>query len=230
MASVRMTNSLRREIADKAFTSFDTACPRPQVTTEFADKLRQAINNRPAAKVYKRIKELQDSLGDEPKSFRDKNSYSIKNFNSVMLEKIIDPVKDIRHSLSIEFTPPVSVLSGHEDRYSWGGHGLKLDELDQKDITEIDELFTEHLEKDKKWEENRSEYVFSIEALLNKCNTLKQLLEVWPAAENLVPDKYIQRMHEKITRVERAKKVKEEISFDPNKVNNVVLTAKLMGG
>jgi len=60
--------------------------------------------------------------------------------------------------------------------------------------------------------------------------TLKQLLEVWPAAESLVPADKIQKMHVKVTRKQKAAQIKEEISFDPTVANQAVLTAKMLGG
>ncbi len=73
------------------------------------------------------------------------------------------------------------------------------------------------------------EYRGTIEDLLDNCNTLKQLLEVWPAAENLVPQELLSKMHEKVTRQQKARTIREKIEFDADAANQIVLTAKLMG-
>ena len=76
----------------------------------------------------------------------------------------------------------------------------------------------------------RETYERSIRDLVTRCTTLKQLLEIWPAAESLVPTDKIQKLHTKVTRIERATQIKEEIRFDPTIANQAVLTAKMLGG
>jgi len=97
---------------------------------------------------------------------------------------------------------------------------------DQHNISEMFQAF--EITKDE-WKTASRNYNSSIRELLESCTTLKQLLEIWPAAESLVPNDRLQKMHTKITRVERAKQIKEEVNFDPTIANQTVLTAKLMG-
>jgi hypothetical protein len=99
-----------------------------------------------------------------------------------------------------------------------------------EDQTKIQEYASTLLERRKKNNEAENDYRHKVRDLLARCNTLKQLLEVWPAAENLVPSEYVVKLHEKVTRKQRAQSVKEEINFNPEDVNHVVLTAKLLGG
>jgi len=82
----------------------------------------------------------------------------------------------------------------------------------------------------KAWSDARYNYKQSIRNLLDKCSTLKQLLEIWPAAESLVESDKLAQMHVKVTRKQRAQQVREEIDFDPTLANQTVLTAKLLGG
>ena len=70
-------------------------------------------------------------------------------------------------------------------------------------------------------------YVRSIKDLVEECNTVKQLLDAWPAAENLLPDGIITRLHEKSDKRARTTRIREKVNFDATAANQVVLTAKL---
>jgi hypothetical protein len=80
------------------------------------------------------------------------------------------------------------------------------------------------------WKKASRNYNGSISDLLENCSTLKQLLEIWPAAESLVESEKLAKMHVKVSRKERAQQIKDEICFDPTIANQAVLTAKLLGG
>lgn len=76
-------------------------------------------------------------------------------------------------------------------------------------------------------DEERKKYVRSIKDLIEECNTVKQLLDAWPAAENLLPDGILTRLHEKSDKRARTTRIREKVSFDATAANQVVLTAKL---
>jgi len=71
------------------------------------------------------------------------------------------------------------------------------------------------------------EYLRGIKGLVEECNTVKQLLDAWPAAENLLPDGIMARLHEKSDKRARTTRVKEKVNFDATAANQIVLTAKL---
>jgi len=64
--------------------------------------------------------------------------------------------------------------------------------------------------------------------LLDECNTLKQLLESWPAAKEFVDPFDIRQMHEKITRKQAARRRIDTSGVDIDSLNQVVLTSKLV--
>ena len=118
-----------------------------------------------------------------------------------------------------------------EESYSrWGDPTVYLDDLSDNDRLEVGDMFMKLQADHDAWHEARRAYENSIGRLLENVTTLKQLLEVWPAAVSLVPAEKIQKMHTKENRKQQAKRVKEEISFDPTIANQAVLTAKMLGG
>ena len=64
---------------------------------------------------------------------------------------------------------------------------------------------------------------------LGNCNTLGQLIKLWPAAENLASEEDMRKLHTKETRAQTAKRVREEIDLDVSALNTTVLTANLVG-
>lgn len=70
-------------------------------------------------------------------------------------------------------------------------------------------------------------YRNQIRDLVEECNTVKQMLDAWPAGENLLPSEVIAKLHQKADKVNRVNRVKEKINFDTTAANQVILTAKL---
>lgn len=78
-----------------------------------------------------------------------------------------------------------------------------------------------------KREQDLRSYRGQIQDLVAECNTVKQMLDAWPAGENLLPSQVIEKLHQKADKVNRVKQVKEKINFDTAAANQVILTAKL---
>ena len=114
-------------------------------------------------------------------------------------------------------------------RHQWGDPEVFIKELQTDDQPAALKFLQEHCTAVDTHKEAQRQYEGSIYDLLQNCTTLKQLLEIWPAAESLVPNNKLHQMHEKITRVQRAAEIKEAVCFDPTLANQTVLTAKLLG-
>jgi len=76
-------------------------------------------------------------------------------------------------------------------------------------------------------QEGFQNYRNQIRELVDECNTVKQMLDAWPAGENLLPSEVIAKLHQKADKVTRVNRVKEKINFDTTAANQVILTAKL---
>jgi hypothetical protein len=225
MASVRMTNELRSNIQNRAIEAFDTARPRPAPSTWLTDRMRDAIINSEPYKALQRLWEIRDqhtfvSFGGYPKQLeREATSYvsvsSVNGFNQTALS-----------SLMFEFAPQINVYRA----VRWGHPEVKFEELPANFIQDLATPCYELCQDIKTHDANKDEYCRKISSLLIQCGTVKQLLLAWPAAESFVPNEKMSRMYTKVNRKQRAQEIKEEVNFDDSFVNEIVLTAKLVGG
>jgi hypothetical protein len=222
MASVRLTNELRSLIHSKAMEAFNLAKPEPMPSIDLNDKIRAAIiQSRP----YRALKNIHDlctthgsfeSLGGRPDKLK------LQDVTRIYLKHI----GERQDSLVLEFMPPLRVYAEN----FWGTLEFSFLELNPDDIIELRQPLSEVCNSIAQNHQDRHDYSNKILNLLRQCTTVKQMLTVWPAGESFVPSQSMSRMYEKVTRIERAKQIKEEVEFDDTLVNEVVLTAKLVGG
>ena len=239
MASVRMTNELRHDIRRKAEEAYDLANPRPKPNNEYVAAVRAAIVDSPEQTYLRDIKKLgeerevdkdtrygQNILPHEPREAVTGVDLRIKTLAGVVSNRDRD-YKDC----TVKFdTPLTNYLVADGDRHRWGDPTVWINDLRVEDKTQIIEYFEAHRKADEDYTVARRNYESSICDLVNNVTTLKQLLEIWPAAESLIPNDKIQKMHVKVTRAQRAAAIKEEVCFDPTVANQAVLTAKMLGG
>lgn len=222
MASVRLTNELRSLIHSNAMEAFNLAKPEPQPPIDLNDKIRAAIVRSRPFQALKNIHDLCathsafDSLGGRPDKIKPQDVTRIYLKN----------IGEREDSLLLEFMPPLRVYAENH----WGTLEFSFVELNPDDIAELRQPLTDVCNAIAQNNLDRREYSTKINSLLNQCTTVKQMLTVWPAGESFVPSQSMSRMYEKVTRIERAKQIKEEVEFDDTLVNEVVLTAKLVGG
>jgi hypothetical protein len=75
---------------------------------------------------------------------------------------------------------------------------------------------------------DKQHYLRQIKALLESCNTLKQLLDTQPSMREFVDDELVRDMHKKVTRESQARERREIAQVDSDLINQVVLTSKLV--
>ena len=137
-----------------------------------------------------------------------------------------------QESLTIPLDAPIS-LFGTPGYSNYGQHNTNtfhIDLFQERDQTQVLETVNKLRTAKTELRDKRRQYEQQIRSLLNECTTLKQLLDIWSAAESLVPSEYIQRMRIKVTRAARAKEIKQNVSFDATLANQTILTAKVLGG
>lgn len=226
MASVRMTNDLRSNIVNRALQAFDTARPRPKPSTWLTDRMRDAIINSEPYKFLQRAWETKgqhnfSSFGGPPQGV---NREEVSNIN-VHAHSGFDK-SGTNSNLSFEFVPMLYV---YRER-GWGYPEVKFEELPANFISDLSGPCQELQVQIKEYDYNRSSYHQKINDLINSCGTVKQLLLAWPAAESFVPNEKISRMYTKVNRKARVEEIKQQVKFDDSFVNEIVLTAKLVGG
>lgn len=241
MASVRMTRQLGDDIYRAARDAYDTANPQPKPSNEFVEAVRNAIANSPAQRFLAKVSEdaKDQELTSEylygtncsPKRDDVANiRVKLKSLANVLAGTSIrnaDNDPDCNITLA---TPMHYYKLRDEGYYSWSDATVYINDFRDEDKSDLIDMFTKFKDSEKTHAEAKDQYEKQIKDLVRKCTTLKQLLQIWPGAESLVPQSKLQELHRKVTRAQRAQTIKEEISFDPTVANQAVLTAKLLGG
>jgi hypothetical protein len=236
MASVRMTNELRDTIRRNAENAYDLANPEPKPSTEYIDRVRKAVINSPAQKFLKDMAELGAERGITKLENGKQKIVPFANkdpITGVDLKRKApsqgNPLHAERHT--IKFATQMHKYYVTEENYNrWGNPDVWVEDFEDDDRLEIMDLFAKHEAAHDTWFGEKQSYERSIRDLLDSVTTLKQLFEIWPAAESLVPADKIQKMHTKENRKQQAQRVREEVNFDPTIANQAVLTAKMLGG
>lgn len=236
MASVRMTHELRDQIFRNATDAYELSNPEPKPSTAFVKQTREACITETGQTFLKQ----QYKLGIEA-------GLQNRKGKGLLPRKVKDPVTavDLRfqnkdpsaphmrdyEEVNVQFDTPLKDWWQDIDQYNrWGIPNVYVEDCHPDHKEALKETMDAFITERQDYREAYHTYKSSIRELLESCTTLKQLLEIWPAAESLVPSEKLAAMHVKVTRKQRAEKVKEEINFDPTLANQTVLTAKLLGG
>jgi len=240
MASVRLSRELSGKIARSAMDAFDRANPEITPSADFTTKLIAAIQNMPSQIMARKVHEMTKGVFEQSgKLIQMVPEYQeINNIDLYSVPRNADE-KEVANSGRYGGTPHFNETIGlptpimcfrNKNSYNSGSVVMHCEQF-TFDVQEgIKDLFVTYISDRKALSEKRYKYRSTIHEVLGACNTLKQLLETWPAAESLVPQELIAKMHKKETRIQAARERRESIEFDATLANQVVLTSKLMGG
>ena len=252
MATVRMTQTMASDIETAAMKAWHNTNPSPEKNPELQALVRQAVLRMPVITKIKEIaddpvvKELIDGkntrLTGYLKPFADSSEVS-----EVFLEDIprteapssshwqtvvgyddqgrSTTQEFTEFNMKIEFDTPIIVPCVD----SWMHFDIEYNQLHPDDRLEIATKATEAYVQSRDHSQKESDFRESIQQVIKSCNTVKQLLDVWPAAEKLLSADTIQKLHKKVTRKIDADAVRERANFDPNAANQVILTNSLLG-
>lgn len=231
MATVRMTQQMANDIEKKAMNAWDNTNPSPTNNRELASKIRAAVNRMPL--ITKLIDLGNDPIIQENLKYKTRLTSTVRPFDTrcevtqVRLEDIpcTYDTNIERFNLSIELDTPISVPAVEH----WMTFDVSFNQLTEQDRNEIMVYANSASEKEAAHSTARYDFRESILQVIRSCNTVKQLLDVWPAAEKLLSPETIQRLHTKVTRKIDAEAVRERANFDPNTANQVILTSSLLG-
>ena len=241
MASVRMTNELRIDIRRNAERAYELANPEPKPNNDYVAAVRAAVINSPEQTYLRDTKKIGEERGITKNMRTGPNilPYEPKEFvTGIELRRALANFTQAGRNhhrdydeTAVKFTSPLAnYLMVGGDNHRWGDPVVWIEDLRDEDKTQILEHYDSYIIAKQEYYTALRNYEGSIRDLLNNCTTLKQLLQIWPAAESLVPSDKIQKMHVKVTRAQRAAAIKEEVCFDPTIANQAVLTAKMLGG
>jgi hypothetical protein len=232
MASVRMSNDLRATIRRNAMQAFDVSTPEPQFATADINSMVDAVLESDAQATLSAIAQSYEKL---PKT---KSSWSYNRelkhafgFNPPTETKvnrltfILEPRNDANgHRTTVDLNRAVHMYSANQHAE------LSINVIDDPmERARILEMLNKYEKRHQDYKSARQNYHATIDHLLDECTTLKQFLTAWPAGESFVPAEKVTELHTKVTRIQKARQIKEDIMFDDTAINKVVLTAKLMG-
>lgn len=229
MATVRMSMRLRDQIVNLAMSDYDK-------TVASSDKERIKIDeiiggNWMDCALMRDLKKLQTALDtasagmttqahEHVKYLRTKSDY----INSI---NVTVPNSRVSYLFSLENRVQLSGLS--TAFVPFNTLKLKTTDFGKVYADQLEALFISHENKKAQAREDRQTFHRGVRDLLNQCNTVKQLLTAWPAAEKILPTGVIQKMHEKVERKFDAEAAKVRANFDPTQANTTMLTAALLG-
>lgn len=220
MGSVRLTIDRKNAIQSKAQKAFELANPQPTLSSEIIELIWQGAHNDPVQIATRNfIRQHADDLkkhnisisSTEHSSSKYESSYNGKRF-------------------SIDFSFSTERLRYGNDGHYWQHKFTpkKLGGISAEQIQKIDEAAYVYLTAVDQRDKRAKDFARETRGLLNQCNTLKQLLESWPAAKEFVDATDIRQMHEKITRKQAARRRVDTSGVDIDSLNQVVLTSKLV--
>lgn len=232
MASVRLSRDLRSTIKRNAMQAFDVSTPEPQFATDDINFLVDAVLQSDSQATLGAIAQSYDTVPKMRSSWaynRElKPAFGFEQPYETRVSKItfiLEPRNEANgHRTTVDLNRSVHMYSAHNTAE------VPIEVIDNpaKRIRVIEILDT-YEKRYQDYKESRHNYGGTVSSLLEECTTLKQFLQAWPAGEAFVPQDKINELHTKVTRIQKARQIKEDINFDDTAVNKVVLTAKLMG-
>ena len=241
MGTVRITQERAGAYKNRAMGLFDKANPHPDFTPEEKANIAEHIQRHPmqvhmAAFHSEMCNEFGlDMHGDEgsvlPDGRRNCMPFNI-TFKRMDIEHFYCRASKEDQKVLLNFATPFTIYAG-SDGY-WGSDHKEdfIPHLFTSDPLTVLELqrSIRRVELERNEQSNKRDlYEHNIQKALAHANTLGQLIKMWPQAKELATQDELQKLHTKETRVQKAKRVKEEIELDVDMLNTEVLTANLLG-
>ena len=219
MGSVRLTKDRANRIHRKAIQAFEIANPQPTLSAEIKNLIWQGAYGDPIQVACRQFVEDNRSALSERQL----------GITRVETDRVNYKFKLDDKERGVEFHWPTErMLFGGRNAYLHSLHKGKLGGNSDEDNAKIEEAVRENATQRDQLTERYNTFYSQTSKLLSECNTLKQLLESWPAAKEFVDADDIRQMHEKITRKQAARRRIDTSGVDIDSLNQVVLTSKLV--
>lgn len=167
---------------------------RDAIVNNFADK-RSKAQPRPLETITR--KSLKEDLA---------NSVYVSVYGNVDLSKVPEDMLNVEHYVKVQFPSSDPKEEGTIESLSFGrdGEGKSIYKPATRNskveyvLTKSDPLYKEYKRKQKifkqeqeaikEYDNDHKRYIQQVRQVVNAVNTTKQLLEVWPEAEQFIPD------------------------------------------
>ena len=218
MASVRLGRETRETIVNAAAKAFEVANPEPDLANDIKDDICTALQDHPAQVAARQ--------------FEEEHGTSAKEIFSIDLGKMsFDTLVYDDGNATSRFKLATKRSIYGTCAYSWQGWHFGKDTLNKVEPTKRFEILSaiEQVRRERAdLEDQRRSYNRAVTALVESCNTLKQLLDAQPSMKEFVPDEMLREMHKRVTRESQARERREIAEVDSDMLNRVVLTSKLV--
>jgi len=233
MGTVRLTDKRKNEYKENAKEMFEKSNPRIDFTPEETISIMQAMANHPFQVACRTFVTEQNALYNVDDSDED----SKLPFNFSMEKTKLDTItcRQVTEEDGVKcYLPTALVMFGEQGwRYSIDKSAMDFipDKFldNPKDILIMQAAIRRVAFERKTQSEARTTFMSGVRDALDNCNTLGQLIKLWPAASKLASAEDISQLHKKETRTQTANRVREEIDLDVSTLNSTVLTASLLG-
>lgn len=233
MGTVRLTDKRKNEYKDKAKEMFEKSNPRPDFTPEETISIMQAMANHPFQVACRTFVTEQNALYNVD----DSDNESTLPFNFTMDKVKIETIdcRQVKGDPSVTCHLPTPLVMFGETGWRFSSSKYAMDFIPDLFMTEpknvlIMQAAIRRVTHERKTQSDaRGTFLTGVKDALENCNTLGQLIKLWPAAEKLASSEDLSQLHKKETRTQAARRVREEIDLDVSALNSTVLTASLLG-
>lgn len=241
MATVRLTQEIRRAIARKAEQAFSLATPDVCLSKENTVRLVNAVQASPVTQQVEALKAVTDKVrnsatkeamrswfGLDELKVKASTCSSIDVWHLYSDPNNPDHKAEPKRACDIQLDPAVPFLvvrgryMGYDDEVSTA---FFSDAERQFFDTELSRIRAENeiiLQKGR-------EYRAQINKLLEGCNTYKQLVAAWPQVTAFTEQHVLDMHNAAPEKRNRGKVVREELSIDVDALNGIAVKAKLTG-
>lgn len=229
MATVRISQALRDQIYRNATNAFDKTQHPPKMDTDSAMFMINAAKQAPA---QVRMREINQTIAAAKQEFGSAFQFNEVNaFN----ECTYDEGENIRFKIKVDGTSehvnvpaPETVKLLFGERSYYGFKTVSVDHLREDDRSRAHNICLSQYNAMREYGAKRDKYTRQTAQLLERCTTLKQLINAWPQIKAFVPEHALAKMNQKVNRP-KPKEVTEELEFDSDLATGVAVAAKLTG-
>ena len=250
MAHVRMSEDLKSTILKNAEEQYDKSHIKPSRDPKLSNAVRQAVIESPFQQAIRTLvshdyfsKHIHMSNNSIKLTAGKWSNVTSTNDIREFLGSFRYLEEDHNITKSIEMKFKSNIEPGHRtftvelDPYinlpyltsSYNSNStIHEDDLSSKAKEQLNPLLNAAYDGLEDWNKKKDNLKYQMKELVNRVNTLKQFLDVYPAGESLVPKDKIAKMHERTTRKMQAEQVKQELGFDLDQHNQTALISSLL--
>lgn len=226
MASVRISSELRNKIISNVMSNHVKSDPIPIDSPALANDAVAAIKG---SVLYKKLLEIKN----DPVLLRFVQGQSSDSTSIVPPIRLIMnsvPVAAVRmiygtNSIDIRLPSPVAFLCTHTKSSIFP---YRVEDTDAAMAPQLLVDINAAKSKVELWQDRKNAVEKQVKDLLEQCVTIRQLLLAWPAAEAMLPQDVVEKMHTKKTHTFNAEAARQRANFDPQTANTSLLVGSLL--